>query len=183
MSAPQEDMAMLKTAGTGLNTTATRKRRHEHAIAVLAAGGLALALGLSTADEANAQSETTGKVCSEATLRGRYGFTVSGKRAAGPTTIETFIAVGVRTYDGHGGFSDTASFHGEVLPVHRGIGTDLAVSGTYVVNPDCTGTSILYPPGIPPIESDFVIVDHGKSVLGAVMSPAPNVTTERFERQ
>lgn len=174
---------MLKTSGTRQNTIVTGVRAHSHAVAVLAAGGLALVLGLSTPDRANAQSEPSGKVCSEGTLRGRYGFTVSGKRATGPATTETFIAVGVRTYDGHGAFTDIASFHGEVLPVHRGIGTDLAVSGTYVVNPDCTGTSILYPPGIPPIESDFVIVDQAKTVRGAVMSPAPNVTTELFERQ
>lgn len=174
---------MLKTSRSGKDPTATGVRPHSHALAVLAAGGLALALGMSTPDRANAQSEATGKICSEASLRGRYGFTVSGKRATGPTTTETFIAVGVRTYDGAGGFRDIASFHGEVLPVRRGIGTDLAVSGTYVVNPDCTGTSILYPPGIPPIESDFVIVDHGKSVRGAVISPAPNVTTEQLERQ
>lgn len=162
---------MLKNSGYG------------RGLALLSAAGAALLVATSSSDRAAAQSAQDGQQCSEATLHGSYGFTAAGKRAIGPAT-EQFIAVGVRIYDGHGGFSDVGSFHGDVLPALRGIGGPIQALGTYVVNPDCTGTSILYPPGpIPPIESDFVIVNNGKSVRGAVMSPQPNVVTETLERQ
>lgn len=158
---------MLKYSGYGRN------------LAFLSAAGAALLVAMSSSDRAVAQSANDGRQCSQATLHGPYGFTAAGRRSIGQNQTEQFVAVGLRIYDGHGGFSDVASFHGEVLPALRG-----QVSGTYVVNPDCTGTSILYPPGpIPPIESDFVIVNSGKSVRGVVMSPQPNVVTEILERQ
>lgn len=161
---------MLKNSGYGRN------------LAFLSAAGMALLVAMGSGDRAVAQFAEDGRQCSEATLHGSYGFTAAGRRAIGPTT-EQFIAVGLRTYDGHGGFSDVGSFHGDVLPATRGIGGPPQVFGTYLVNADCTGTSILYPPApIPPIESDFVIVNSGKSVRGAVMSPQPNVVTETLER-
>ena len=160
-----------------------KKRLDRRNLAFLSAAGAALLVAMISMHRATAQSAENGRRCSEATLHGAYGFTAAGKRAIGATT-EQFIAVGVRIYDGHGGFSDVGSFHGEVLPALRGIGGPIQTLGTYVVNPDCTGTSILYPPTpIPPIESDFVIMNNGKSVRGAVMSPQPNVVTETLERQ
>jgi hypothetical protein len=146
--------------------------------------GVACALALSTSDRATAQAPSDGRPCSEATLRGSFGFTVSGTRGTGPTTTEQFVGVGVRTYDGSGRFTDVASLHGQVLPVVRGIGTNGFREGIYVVNPDCTGTSTLYPPApFPPIESDFVIVNNGKTVREAVMLPQPNIVTAILERQ
>jgi hypothetical protein len=52
------------------------------------------------------------------------------------------------------------------------------------LNPDCTGTSIVYLPGnLPPAESDFVIVNQGKTVREAVMLPAPNVTSAVLDKK
>lgn len=146
--------------------------------------GVACALALSTSHRATAQAEGDGRPCSEATLRGQYGFTVSGIRGVGPTTTEQFVGVGLRTYDGNGRLTDIGSLHGQVVPAVRRIGGNQFVSGIYTVNPDCTGTSTVYPPApFPPIESDFVIVNNGKTVREAVMLPQSNIVTAILERQ
>jgi hypothetical protein len=121
-----------------------------------------------------AQNAGHGRACSNATLRGDYGFIVSGIRAAGPGTTEMFVGTGVQTYDGNGGFTQVDSSHGQLTGVVR----ERQSSGTYEVNPDCTGTATLIVPGVPfPIEQSFVIVDHAAEVKAAVMSPQPNLVT------
>jgi hypothetical protein len=51
-------------------------------------------------------------------------------------------------------------------------------SGSYEVNADCTGTATMFLPGVPvPIVSSFVIVDQGREVDEAVMSPPPSLVT------
>ena len=141
--------------------------------AALVAVTVTLALGWTT--RATAQSDGDGRVCSDGTLRGDYGFLVTGLRGSEP-----FVKVGMRTYDGYGGFVDAGSSHGQVTPPLRN--TQLA--GTYHVNPDCTGTSIVYLPGnLPPAESDFVIMNQGKTVKEAVMLPQPNITSAVLEKK
>ena len=93
---------------------------------------------------------------------------------------EPFVKVGMRTYDGYGGFVDVGSSHGQVTPPLR----NTQLVGVYHVNPDCTGTSIVYLPGnLPPAESDFAIVNQGKTVKEAVMLPQPNVTSAVFDKK
>ena len=54
--------------------------------------------------------------------------------------------------------------------------------GTYTVNPDCTGTAVLFPtPGAPPIPQHFVIVNNGKEILGVVDGNALAVISKRVE--
>jgi hypothetical protein len=103
----------------------------------------------------------TGRVCNDATLNIDYGAVITGIRGIGPGVTEMFVGTSLRTYDGNGGFSDTGSFHG----ANTGVQNGGPVSGTYHVNPDCTGTStLLLPAPVGPIESSFVIVDNGKEV-------------------
>ena len=149
-------------------------------IALLIAAGLAVMAGVALSRQAAAQEARHDEPCDDGTLRGQYGVLVTGVRAIGPASTEQFVAVGVRTFDGTGQFTDVASFHGAVLPAFRGG----HVSGTYHVNPDCTGTSIfqLRAP-FPTIESDFVIVDHGRRINEAVMSPQPNIVTAVYQRK
>jgi len=147
---------------------------------LVVAAGLALGGSVLSFRQVAAQDAPHGKVCSDATLRGDYGVVVSGVRAIGPTATEPFVAVGVRSFDGHGGFTDIASFHGAVLPAVRGA----HVEGTYHVNADCTGTSSFQPPApFPTIESDFVILDNGRAIDEAVMSPQPNVVAAAYRRR
>jgi len=147
---------------------------------VVVATGLALVGTVVSFRQVAAEDESHGRGCSDATLRGEYAVVVSGVRAIGPTATEPFVAVGVRTFDGRGGFTDAASFHGAVLPAVRGG----HVKGTYRVNADCTGTSSFQPPApFPTIESDFVILDNGRTINEAVISPQSNVVTAAYRRR
>jgi hypothetical protein len=94
-----------------------------------------------------------------ANLQGSYGFSRNG--TAGSGTISA-AAVGVIVFDGVGNVSghDTTSVNGNIIR--------RTFSGTYVVNPDCTGSiTVTFITGTPGrvSPSDFVIVDDGKGLL------------------
>jgi hypothetical protein len=124
--------------------------------------------------------------CGQRTLRGDFGLLASGSRLVpfGPNAgkTETVVGTGLRSYDGSGGFTESgADLHGQLT----GVTTDPGgIAGTYEVNPDCTGQSTRYVPGLPfPIISNFVIVEGGTQVKEAVMEPGPNVITVLLDRK
>jgi hypothetical protein len=181
-SPPNKEMNMRfnRTVIVSQSVLADRTRNARRILALVVSGGLAITVGLTVPRGATAQEDGHERRCRNGTLRGDYGFIASGVRAIGPTATEQFVAVGMRTYDGRGNFTDVASFHGQVIPPVR----SGQVTGTYHVNADCTGTSIfLLPAPFPPIESDFVIVNDGQMVTEAVMSPQPNIVSTVFRRK
>jgi hypothetical protein len=120
-----------------------------------------------------------GRGCTNRTLRGDYGILVSGIRGAGPGITEQFVGTALRTYDGNGGFSQVDNSHGQLTGARR----DVPATGTYEVNADCTGTSLIFFPGAPfPVETAFVIVDRGEQVKDAVMAPQSNLVTAVLHR-
>jgi hypothetical protein len=144
------------------------------AIQAAVATGLIATVAVSVPRVVTAQDDERGRACSQATLRGDYGFLVGGTRGAGPGLTESFIGTGLRTYDGHGNFAHVDSSHGQVTGVAR----DRQAFGTYEVNANCTGKATMIVPGVPfPIETSFVIVDRGRQVNEAVMSPLSNLAT------
>jgi hypothetical protein len=160
----------------------TRKRLPRRAIHLALAATVAVTLAAGASHGVTAQNaqltEEKGhrRECSNATLRGDYGRLSSGIRPApaNPALTESFVGTGLRTYDGQGGFTEVSSSHGQISPPNR----DTPGTGTYEVNPDCTGKSMVFIPGAPfPIETSFVIVDHGDEVKHAVMSPQPQIVT------
>jgi hypothetical protein len=111
--------------------------------------------------------------CSNGTLKGAYGLLVTGVRGI-PGGTEMFVGTSLRTYDGNGRFVQTDNIHGQITQATR----NTPASGTYQVNADCSGTSMIFFPGAPfPIETAFVIVDKGKEVKDIVMTPQPNLVT------
>jgi len=94
--------------------------------------------------------------CSTVTLRGAYGFlvhaTILPPLAASPTGTPRSI-LGRISFDGRGNFTNTITIN------DNGVVTHSMDSGTYTVNPDCTG-KILTNGGTRTIE--IVIVDGGK---------------------
>ncbi len=100
------------------------------------------------------------KGCSLATLNGSYGFAGDGFITSGPVpaSISAFTpvaTVGVDTFDGAGHLSGsiTVSFGGAIF--------SSPLSGTYTVNPDCTGSATVTETNSGfVIHLSFVIVDH-----------------------
>jgi hypothetical protein len=88
----------------------------------------ALALGLAPA--ARAQN----KGCSNATLQGTFAHTDTGFGIAPPQNAGPIALVGTLTFDGKGGLT------GAGVTSANGNIASFTETGTYVVNPDCTGT-------------------------------------------
>jgi hypothetical protein len=127
------------------------------------------------------QVQNDSTTCSNETLEGTYGISISGTRPAPPPpsgipnyvpgTIEQVIGVDTRTFDGHGNFTQISNEKGSL----SGIAVpNSVVHGTYNVNPDCSGTTTLHIPGVPfAVVLDIVVVNHGNEFRGIVASPQP----------
>ena len=163
------------------------KHRWAGGAMLMVAIGMVMIAGMGVQQRATAQTESTGRMCSNGTLHGDYGLLAVGERAVPPFLgggTEKFVATAMSTFYGDGTFLIQATgggLHGGVTgidPAHGGI------LGTYEVNSNCTGTMQWQPPApVPPIVQSFVIVDNGRHVKSAVMSPLPNVTTVEFVRK
>jgi hypothetical protein len=93
----------------------------------------ALALGIAPTAKADDRG------CSNASLHGTYAFTSTGfvlKPGGAPVGPEG--EVGMQTFDGNGATTATATLVGAAGDVYQ-----LTITGTYTVNPDCTGTFTL----------------------------------------
>jgi hypothetical protein len=148
---------------------------------------IAVVVGMDVQPPVAAQTEGTSRTCSNMTLHGDYGLLAVGQRALPPFLgggTEKLVATAMWTFHGDGTFLNQGTgggLHGEVTgiePAHDGI------LGTYEVNSNCTGTMQWQPPvPAPPIVYSFVIVNNGREVKAAVMSPLPNITTVELVRK
>jgi hypothetical protein len=146
---------------TRQGSTAGTMRR---AISFSAAAGLAAVVGLSLSSTATAAKDDDPGGCSNRTLRGDYGILISGSRPLGPGVVEKFVATAIRTYDGHGGFTQIDNFFGEIAGQQQ----DVPAYGTYEVKANCSGTSQIFFPGAPAaVDTAFVIVANGNEVKDA----------------
>jgi hypothetical protein len=111
------------------------------------------------------------KGCTNATLKGTFAHTASGFEIAPPAIAGPFAGVGTDTFDGKGGVttSATISLNGNIVP--------LTATGTYTVNPDCTGKYV-----IPATTLFFVIADSGNEIH-AICIDSGVVLSHTFRRQ
>ena len=130
-------------------------------------------LGILTTAQAGEHRE-----CSNASLRGSFGFTSTGTLLAlPPPSAGPFAEIGRQTFDGSGNTDATAtlSANGNIRRV--------TVQGTYEVNPDCTGSMTLF---VSPFNStvglDFVIDDDGAE-LRAIITDAGAIESLVFRKQ
>jgi hypothetical protein len=117
-----------------------------------------------------------GRRCSIATLKGSYGYTITGTRPVpgSPLQFEQIIGVGVRDYDGQGGFTQVDTTKG----ASAGAAVDIPTSGTYSIEADCSGKIVLVIPGRPePVEARFVVINKGKEIRWIVLSPASTMVS------
>jgi hypothetical protein len=111
--------------------------------------------------------------CSDASLRGSFGFSSIGT----PVARGPFLEIGRQTFDGRGNTDATAtlSSNGNIVRV--------TVQGTYVVNPDCTGSMTLFvSPFNITINLDFVIDDDGAE-LRAILTDAGSNESRVYKKQ
>jgi hypothetical protein len=114
-----------------------------------------LASLLSAAAQSKSESPTAGR-CSNRTLSGNYGFTLEGTFL--PATPVRGVVM--QHYDGNGQITqvDHLVVYGVPPAQEWTPGT-----GTYAVNPDCTGAAVLTTPE-GTVNLHFVVVNNGKQI-------------------
>jgi hypothetical protein len=138
---------------------------------VLASGALALA-----------QSNYSGgsrvhKVCSNRTLFGDYGTKLGGTILGPNLPLRTLI---MAHFDGEGNITEVDHVVLNGMPPAPEEEWRPS-SGTYTVNPDCTGSAAITIPGNPPINYHFVVVKHGREILEVVDGNAISGVAHRVE--
>lgn len=146
--------------------------------------GLTIAMHASGASESGEPTESRrdpgghGPGCSNASLHGSFGFTSVGTLLALPAPFAgPFGEIGLQRFDGDGNtdFAATLSANGNINRVSG--------DGTYVVNPDCTGSMTLHVlPFNSTVNLDFVIDDDGTE-LRAIVTGTGVVETRIYKKQ
>lgn len=118
------------------------------------------------------------KGCSNATLQGSFGYTATGTLLGAPPPFAgPFGEVGRQTFDGRGNTdaAATASANGNIAK--------FTITGTYTVNPDCTGSMTLY---VSPLGAtahlDFVIDKDGAEIRTIGTDPG-EIETRVYRKQ
>jgi hypothetical protein len=127
--------------------------------------------------------------CSNATLKGEYAFGGTAYTPAGLPNGPPQVFAGIRVYDGNGNFTQR-DYIGDSVPAE--FAPPGQETGTYTVNPDCTGSDELdinapVPSGSTGvIKVLFVISDGGRHIHevvseltppGSTTGPAPTQTS------
>jgi len=118
-----------------------------------------LTFGVSAVAQSNNTTTSAipgGKLCSNRTLSGDYGVLIEGTILGSPDT--PLRGVTMQHYDGNGNITQVDHVViGGMPPTEEW----RKGSGTYTVNPDCTGAAVLnFPVGPPNLH--FVVVNNGK---------------------
>jgi hypothetical protein len=141
--------------------------------------GCAVAAVSSSLWAANDNAGDKEKHCSNRTLNGSYGFTVEGLLGipGGGTQIRGVI---LQEYDGNGHLTQVEHVVVDGAPPSE---EWTPGSGTYTMNPDCTGTATITIPssGAPPLVVFFVVTKHGRMVREVSNGNAITATGEKVE--
>ena len=118
---------------------------------------------------ARARAQSDGGLCSNQTLNGSYGFAIDGQILYGPYP-GLLRGVAMTHFDGRGNLDqvDFATLNG--IPRWTGW---RPVTGTYQMNPDCTGEAVLNPSdGSPSLHLYLVVARHGQEISTVVAGNA-----------
>jgi hypothetical protein len=121
---------------------------------------LTLVLALSSSLPAQAGA------CNNATIRGTYAFTIRGQVFLPDGSSLLITGVARTTFDGEGNITqlDAVADNGNVPTGWR------SSTGTYSVNPDCTGAFTVTNDPQPPINALFLIAQSGNSLHSIVIN-------------
>jgi hypothetical protein len=125
--------------------------------------GLTLAIGIPTASA----DDDGPRGCSNRTLRGDYGFSITGT-VFPPSPVPSFLVRGVALtrFDGRGGLSQVDFTTRNGVPA----GSDWRpATGSYELDADCKGTMEIHPSdGSPALFLHMVVVDGGRQIFNTV---------------
>ena len=112
--------------------------------------------------------------CSNSTIRGSYAFTIHGTIFLPDGSTVLLDGLAKQTFDGNGNFTqvDAVAANGNLPPGWR------PGSGTYSVNPDCTGTQTIVIPGNPDVHLQFIVAQSGNTIHQVVIDPGVAATAE-----
>ena len=129
---------------------------------------LALALAASSTLTAHA-------ACNNLTIKGTYAFTIHGTvflpGGAPPLLVDGLTKT---TFDGNGNLTqlDAVAVNGNVAPGWA------SNTGTYSVNPDCTGTATVTNGSQPPVHLQIIVAQSGNTIHDMVIDPGFATTGE-----
>jgi hypothetical protein len=126
-----------------------------------------IALALATAPTANAQNNG----CSNASLQGTFSQKGTGYFTAPPSMAGPFANLGTLTFDGNGNLTGTLTnnLNGTTFPATE--------TGTYQVNPDCTGTYTVQIAPLGITSQAVFVIDDGLSELQILVTDQGSVIT------
>lgn len=116
------------------------------------------------------------RACNDSTIKGSYAFTIHGTLFLPNGTTVVVDGIARETYDGRGNETqvDAVAMNGILdAPGWR------PSTGTYSVNPDCTGTQTIFgPPGLPDLHLQFIVAQSGNTIHQVVTNPGFATTAE-----
>ena len=129
---------------------------------------LTLALAASSTLTAHASA------CSNSTIRGSYAFTIHGTLFLPGGSTLLIDGIAKATFDGKGNLTqvDAVADNGNLAPGWR------PGTGTYSVNPDCTGTQTVVIPGLSDLHLQFIVAQGGNTIHQVVTDPGFATTAE-----
>jgi hypothetical protein len=129
---------------------------------------LTLALAASSTVTAHASA------CSNSTITGAYAFSLHGHVFLPDGSSLLIEGLAKQTYDGKGSLTqvDAVATNGNLAPGWR------PGTGTYSVNPDCTGSLTLVVPGMPDLHLQFIVSQSGNTIRQVVIDPGFSTTSE-----
>jgi hypothetical protein len=112
--------------------------------------------------------------CSNSTIRGSYAFTIHGTIFLPNGSTLVVDGIDKVTFDGKGNFTqvDAVATNGILTPGWR------PGTGSYSVNPDCTGTQTIVVPGLPDLHLQFIVAQSGNMIHQVVIDPGIATTAE-----
>jgi len=112
--------------------------------------------------------------CSNSTIRGSYAYTIHGQvfLPNGPALLINGLAR--TTFDGEGNLTelDAISVNGNVAPGW------VSNTGTYSVNPDCTGTITVTNGNQPLIHGQMIVAQSGNTIHEMLIDPGFATTAD-----
>jgi hypothetical protein len=112
--------------------------------------------------------------CSNSTVRGTYAFTIHGTIFLPDGSTLLIDGIAKQTFDGKGNMTqvDAVATNGNLAPGWR------PGTGTYSVNPNCTGTQTISVPGMPDLHLQIIVAQSGNTIHQVVIDPGVATTAE-----